>query len=111
MMKGKLSVFLLMIAVFALAAPALADTARVQIGAIEKTVFGTGAVQPKSQPGVYAKLDADVVSSFVSVGDTVAKGDVLMNWKTARSKRSSIRLITIWKLRSMISSIPKHMNR
>ena len=78
MMKGKLSVLLLMLAAMAYTAPAAADTARAQMSPIEKTVFGTGAVQPQSQPGVYAKLDSDVVSTLVSVGDAVSKGDVLM---------------------------------
>ena len=83
-MKGKLSILLLMLAALVFAAPALADTARVQVGSIEKTAFGTGTVQPRSQPGVYAKLDADVVSKMVSVGDTVSKGDVLMKLENSQ---------------------------
>jgi len=77
-MKGKLSVILLMLAALALAAPAHADTAKVQVGSIEKTVFGTGSVQPQRQPGVYAKIDAQVENIIVSVGDTVSEGDLLM---------------------------------
>jgi len=77
-MKGKLWILLLMLAALAAAAPACADSARVQVGMIEKTVFGTGTVQPQSQPGMYAKIDAEVGSILVSVGDSVSKGDLLM---------------------------------
>ena len=78
-MKRKMSLLLLTLLAAALcAAPALADMARVQTAVIEKTAFGSGTVSPESQPGVYAKIDADVVSTLVSVGDTVSVGDVLM---------------------------------
>ena len=57
---------------------ALADTARVTRGSIEKSVFGTGEIQPKRQIGVYAELDAQAQEALVGVGDTVHAGDVLM---------------------------------
>ena len=41
-------------------------TARVTRGTIEKTVFGTGSVQPASQPGVYATVEA-TDSAFVEI--------------------------------------------
>lgn len=78
-MKQKICLFLLMAIAAALtAASAMADTARVQVGEIEKTVFGSGSIQPVSQPGVYTKIDADVTEIQVSVGDTVSEGDVLI---------------------------------
>ena len=78
-MKGKQRVFLPTLAVLlALSVHACADTARVQTAEIEKTVFGSGSVQVQSQPGVYAKIDSDVVKTLVSVGDRVSAGDVLM---------------------------------
>ncbi|MGN0776316.1 MAG: HlyD family efflux transporter periplasmic adaptor subunit [Candidatus Ventricola sp.] len=69
---------LLAAALLCLAAGAQADTARVTGGSIEKTVFGTGEIQPASQPGVYAEIDAEVVEWYVDMGDTVKAGDVLM---------------------------------
>lgn len=60
------------------AAGAQAQTARVTSGSISKTVFGTGEIQPASQPGVYARIDAEVVEWYVSMGDEVKAGDVLM---------------------------------
>lgn len=81
-MKEKICLLLLAALMAALpAAPALADTARVQTASIEKTAFGSGVVQPASQPGVYAQIDAEVVSKLVSVGDRVSVGDVLMTMK------------------------------
>lgn len=47
-------------------------------GRIEKTVFGSGSVQPASQPGVYAQADGTVQKTLVGLGDTVRKGDVIM---------------------------------
>ncbi|MGN0991176.1 MAG: efflux RND transporter periplasmic adaptor subunit [Candidatus Ventricola sp.] len=69
---------LLAAALLCLAAGAQADTARVTSGSIEKTVFGTGEIQPASQPGVYAEIDAEVVEWYVEMGDAVKAGDVLM---------------------------------
>lgn len=61
-----------------LAVSASAQTYRVTSGAIAKTVFGSGTVLAASQPGVYAEIDAEVLDWYVSVGDTVKAGDVLM---------------------------------
>ena len=49
-----------------------------QSGTIERTVFGSGTVQPASQPGVYAAIDATVGECYVEMGDSVKAGDVLM---------------------------------
>lgn len=57
---------------------ALADTARVSSGAISKTIYGSGEIQPASQPGVYAEIEAEVVEWYVGLGDHVQKGDLLM---------------------------------
>lgn len=57
---------------------AAAQTARVTAGSIARTVYGAGEIQPASQPGVYAQIDAEVVERYVSVGDAVQAGDVLM---------------------------------
>lgn len=53
-------------------------TASAEIGSIEKTVFGTGAIQPASQPGVYAAVDASVSELLVEMGDSVKAGDVIV---------------------------------
>ena len=50
------------------AVPAMADT----------TVYGSGVVEPISQPGVYAKVDASVADILVEMGDSVQAGDLLM---------------------------------
>ncbi|MBQ2833071.1 MAG: biotin/lipoyl-binding protein, partial [Clostridia bacterium] len=59
-------------------ASAAADTATVTRQDISHTVFGLGEVQPISQPGVYAQIDAEVSRVLVGVGDAVKKGDLLM---------------------------------
>lgn len=69
---------LLAAALLCLTADAQAETARVTGGSISKTVFGTGEIQPASQPGVYAEIDAEVVEWYYGLGDTVKAGDVLM---------------------------------
>ena len=76
-MKKRLRI-LLAAAMLCLAAGAQAETARVTSGSISTTVFGTGEIQPASQPGVYAEIDAEVVEWYVEMGDTVRAGDVLM---------------------------------
>ena len=63
------------------AVPAQAQTYRVTQGAISKTVHGSGSVLAASQPGVYAKIDAEVLDWYAEVGDTVSAGDVLMQMK------------------------------
>ena len=60
------------------AACALADMARVTSGVISKTIYGNGEIQPASQPGVYAEIDAEVVEWYVGLGDSVKAGDLLM---------------------------------
>ena len=42
------------------------------------TVYGSGVVEPISQPGVYAKVDASVADVLVEMGDSVQAGDLLM---------------------------------
>lgn len=54
------------------------STAQAAIGTIQKTVFGSGEVQPVSQPGVYAETDGKVGSMPVEVGDSVKAGDIVM---------------------------------
>lgn len=53
-------------------------TAQAAIGTIQKTVFGSGEVQPLSQPGVYAETDGKAGSVLVEVGDSVKAGDIVM---------------------------------
>jgi len=57
---------------------ALASTARVTSGMISKAIYGSGEIQPASQPGVYAEIDAEVVEWYVGLGDAVKAGDLLM---------------------------------
>lgn len=61
-----------------LGASAAADMAAVARQDISHTVFGSGEVQPVSQPGVYAQIDAEVSRVLVGVGDAVKQGDLLM---------------------------------
>ncbi len=53
-------------------------TAQATIETIQKTVFGSGEVQPLSQPGVYAETDGKAGSVLVEVGDSVKAGDIVM---------------------------------
>ena len=53
-------------------------TAQAEIETIRKTVFGSGEVQPVSQPGVYAETDGEVGEVLVEVGDSVKAGDIVM---------------------------------
>ncbi|MGN0773334.1 MAG: HlyD family efflux transporter periplasmic adaptor subunit [Candidatus Ventricola sp.] len=76
-MKKRLRILLAALCL-CLADGAQAETARVTSGSILKTVFGTGEIQPASQPGVYAEIDAEVVEWYYGLGDTVKAGDVLM---------------------------------
>ena len=76
-MKKKIICLLAAMAV-CFGAQAQADTARVTKGSISKSVFGSGEIQPASQPGVYAEIEAEVVEWYVGLGDTVKAGDLLM---------------------------------
>lgn len=58
-------------------------TARVARGTIEKTVFGSGTVQPASQPGVYATVEATVSAIYAELGDKVRAGDVVVELQNA----------------------------
>ena len=60
------------------AAAARAQTAEAAEGGIVKTVYGSGTVQPVSQPGVYAGTDGVVSAVRVGMGDAVKAGDVLV---------------------------------
>ena len=53
------------------------QTAEAALGTIEKTVFGSGEVQPASQPGVYAQTDGTISEYLVEVGDSVKAGDIV----------------------------------
>ena len=61
------------------AAAARAQTAQAVLGSIVRTVYGSGTVQPVSQPGVYAGTDGMVGEIAVGMGDTVRAGDVLIS--------------------------------
>ncbi len=60
------------------ASAAPAQTAQVMRGDIAEAVYAAGSAQPRSQPGVYAKVSATVESARVAMGDAVKAGDVLM---------------------------------
>lgn len=64
-----------------LPAASLGETAAVEKGSIRKTVFGSGDIQPASQPGAYAEITAEVSEIYVSVGDAVKKGDIVAQLK------------------------------
>ena len=59
------------------------QTAQVTRGTIERTVFGSGAVEPASQPGVYAAVEATVRAAYVELGDAVRAGDAVMELENA----------------------------
>ena len=59
-------------------AHASAQTAAVTRGELEKTIYGSGTIEPLSQPGVYAEISGEVLDYYVGLGDRVEKGDVLM---------------------------------
>ena len=48
-------------------AHASAQTAAVTRGELEKTIYGSGTIEPLSQPGVYAKIDAEVLDWYAEV--------------------------------------------
>lgn len=54
----------------------LSALARCALGA--STVYGSGVVEPISQPGVFAGVDASVAEILVEMGDSVQAGDLLM---------------------------------
>lgn len=64
-------------ALLGLPSAAMGETAAVTLGDIRKTVFGSGAVQPASQPGAYAEITGEIAEIYVSVGDAVKKGDIV----------------------------------
>ena len=76
-MKKKMFCLLMALAM-CLGAQAQADTAKVTKGTIAKSVYGSGAIQPISQPGVYARIEAEVDQWYVGLGDRVKAGDLLM---------------------------------
>lgn len=65
-------------ALMCMTAAAQADTARVTSGSISKSIYGNGEIQPVSLPGVYARIDAEVVEWYAELGDRVEAGDLLM---------------------------------
>lgn len=76
-MKKRLMCLALLL-MLCMSACAKADTARVTSGAISKTVYGNGEIQPANMPGAYAEIDAEVVEWYVGLGDAVKEGDLLM---------------------------------
>ena len=69
---------LMLALILCMSAGAQADTARVTSGAISKTIYGNGEIQPAGMPGAYAEIDAEVVEWYVGLGDAVKAGDLLM---------------------------------
>lgn len=61
------------------ASAASAQTSEAVLGSIVKTVYGSGTVQPVSQPGVYAGTGGTVGQIAVGMGDAVRAGDVLIS--------------------------------
>ena len=47
-------------------------------GDLTRTVYGSGSVQPASQPGVYAGTDGTVSAIYKEMGDAVREGEILM---------------------------------
>ncbi len=56
MMRRRVCCLMLLALIAAPCAAARAQSAAAHIGDIEKTVYGSGTVQPVSQPGVYARV-------------------------------------------------------
>ncbi|MBP3656157.1 MAG: HlyD family efflux transporter periplasmic adaptor subunit [Clostridia bacterium] len=59
-------------------ASATAQTASVTKGSLTDTVYGSGTVQPVSQPGIYASADGRVAERLAQMGDRVSRGDILL---------------------------------
>ena len=57
---------------------ACAQTTQAVTGDLTRMVYGSGSVQPASQPGVYAGTDGTVSAIYVGMGDEVHEGDILM---------------------------------
>lgn len=74
----KVRIAVLMLLLLALCTHAGAQTAEVVKGDLQKTIYGTGTIQPLSQPGVYAQISGEVLDYYVDFGDKVNAGDLLM---------------------------------
>ena len=75
-MKRRIAGLALLLTVFS--AHASAQTAAVTSGDLQKTIYGSGVIEPLRQPGVYAEISGKVLDYYVGLGDHVEKGDVLM---------------------------------
>ena len=51
--------------------------ARVQLGAMSDTVYGTGTTSAKNQPNIVAEADGTLTDLRVAIGDPVKAGDVI----------------------------------
>lgn len=69
------ALLLLMICFFVQAG---AQTVEVTVGDLQETAYGSGVLQPISQPGVYAEISGEVLEYYVGLGDRVSAGDLLM---------------------------------
>lgn len=76
-MSGKRACCLLLAALAVSPCAARAETAVASVGALTKTVYGSGTVQPAHQPGVYARTDGTVDELLVGMGDEVEAGQAV----------------------------------
>lgn len=78
MKKGITACALALMGALLAACGANAQTAQAVIGDLTRTVYGSGSVQPASQPGVYAGTDGTVSAIYKEMGDAVREGEILM---------------------------------
>ncbi len=78
MKKGITACALVLMGALMAACGACAQTAQAVTGDLTRTVYGSGSVQPASQPGVYAGTDGMVSAIYKEMGDAVREGEILM---------------------------------
>ncbi len=61
--------------------------AKAEEGEISESVFANGRIQPADETELYTNVDGKVKEVFVKVGDTVARGDVVMSYDTSDWER------------------------
>ncbi|MDO5377822.1 MAG: efflux RND transporter periplasmic adaptor subunit [Clostridia bacterium] len=77
MIQKRLCCLMLSALAAGMGATAQASSATARTADIVKTVYGSGTVQPESQPGVYALTDGTLSELLVELGDEVAEGQVV----------------------------------
>lgn len=92
-----------------LCATAQASSAVARSGDIEKTVYGSGSVQPVSQPGVYALTAGTVDALLVELGDEVFEGQVVAQMRDEELSAQIAELeYTLQTVQASVSDVETH---